>query len=297
MQRQFLLFLTIILTSSCGNATSNPSDFSKQFDTKFIELGNYKIHYLIKGKGDPIFLIHGGGTWMYSWRNIIDSLSLNHTVYAFDMPGHGYTVAKDEPEYNLDDFASFIDLFVTHFKIDKINIIGNSWGGGWALYYAEKFPDKVKKLILIDPSGLDVKDVFEWEILKYPLLGELASKMVTKNAVRKAYEKVYVNQSFVDSVLIEETYKPLQIKQNQRATYKIKRHCDWKITESQMENLTIPVKIIWGDKDNYLNVKYAEIYAAKIKTSDLTIMRNCGHTPHEEQPNETLKVINDFLAK
>jgi pimeloyl-ACP methyl ester carboxylesterase len=208
---------------------------------------------------------------MYSWRNIIDSLSLNHTVYAFDMPGHGYTVAKDEPEYNLDDFASFIDLFVTHFKIDKINIIGNSWGGGWALYYAEKFPDKVKKLILIDPSGLDVKDVFEWEILKYPLLGELASKMVTKNAVRKAYEKVYVNQSFVDSVLIEETYKPLQIKQNQRATYKIKRHCDWKITERQMGNLTIPVQIIWGDKDNYLNVKYAEIYAAKIKTSDLTI--------------------------
>jgi pimeloyl-ACP methyl ester carboxylesterase len=46
-----------------------------------------------------------------------------------------------------------------------------------------------------------------------------------------------------------------------------------------------------------LNVKYAEIYAAKIKTSDLTIMRNCGHTPHEEQPNETLKIILSHLQE
>jgi pimeloyl-ACP methyl ester carboxylesterase len=64
-----------------------------------------------------------------------------------------------------------------------------------------------------------------------------------------------------------------------------------------MSEVRIPVKIIWGDQDNYLEVKYAIIYASKIMTSDLTIMKNCGHTPHEEQPKETLKIIEDFLTK
>jgi pimeloyl-ACP methyl ester carboxylesterase len=293
MQRIFL----IVLTTLAMSAKAQNSDFKTKYETQYLHFDNYKVHFLKKGNGSPILLIHGGGTWMYSWRNIIDSLSQSHTVYACDMPGHGYTVAEKEPKYNLDDFAYFIDSFLNHFNIDKIKIIGNSWGGGWALYYAEKFPDKVEKLILIDPAGLNVKDVFEWEILKYPLLGELASKMVTKNAVKKAFQKVYVNQTLVDSVLIEEAYKPLKIKQNQRAMYKIKRHCKWKITEKQMVNITIPTKIIWGEKDNYLNVKHAKSYAAKIKTSDLTIMKNCGHTPHEEQPNETLKILKDFLTQ
>jgi pimeloyl-ACP methyl ester carboxylesterase len=293
MQRTFLLALTIFAM----NAKGQHIDFKTKFETKFLTFDNYKVHCLKKGVGSPILLIHGGGTWMYSWRNIIDSLSLNHTVYACDMPGHGYTVAENEPKYELDDFANFIDHFLTHFQIDKISIVGNSWGGGWALYYAEKFPGKVEKLILIDPSGLNVKDVFEWEILKYPLIGELASKMATKNAVKKAYQKVYVNQTLIDNSLINETYKPLKIRQNQRAAYKIKRNCKWTVTENKMSEVRIPVKIIWGDQDNYLEVKYAIIYASKIMTSDLTIMKNCGHTPHEEQPKETLKIIEDFLTK
>lgn len=274
-----------------------PNNLAKRFETTFIQLGNFKTHYLKKGTGDPILLIHGGGTWMYSWRNVIDSLSKTYTVFACDMPGHGYTTQQIEPDYNLDDFAVFIDTFINHFQLDKVTLIGNSWGGGWALYYAEKFPQKVNKLILIDPSGLDVKDVFEWEILKYPILGEIVSRMVTKKAVKDAYEKVYVNQSFIDTELIEQTYIPLKFRQNRRASYKIKRHCDWKVTEQRMSEINLPTKIIWGEKDNYLNVKYAKIYSSKIKNSDLTILSNCGHTPQEEQANLTINLINDFIAK
>lgn len=268
------IILLFTLTVFVMNVKGQNLDFKTKFKTEFLTFDNYNVHYLKKGTGSPILLIHGGGTWMYSWRNIIDSLSLNHTVYACDMPGHGYTIATKEPKYNLDDFANFIDSFLTHFNIDKVSIIGNSWGGGWALYYAEKFPNKVDKLILIDASGLDVKDVFEWEILKYPLLGELVSRMVTKNAVKKGYEKVYVNKALIDSSLINETYSRLKVRQNRRATYKIKRHCKWTVTENKMSEINIPTKIIWGDKDNYLNVKYALIYASKIKFSDLTIIKN-----------------------
>jgi len=281
------------MTSTYGQTNK----FDKQFATQFIRLDNYNVHYLKKGKGQPLLLIHGGGTWMYSWRNIIDPLSKKYTVYACDMPGHGYTTADIEPKYDLADFADFIDKFISYNNIDKVTIIGNSWGGGWALYYAEIHPDKVDKLILIDPSGLDVKDVFEWEILKYPVIGEFASRMVTKKAIRNAYEKVYVDHTFINDELIDQTYIPIKFRQNRRASYKIKRHCDWKVTEHKMKDIKTPTLIIWGNQDNYLNVKYSKIYASKIANSRLIILKDCGHTPHEERADETIKLINDFVLR
>lgn len=288
----------VILNLTFNGSTNEQSNkFNFQSDTQFIKLGDFNVHYLKKGKGQPIMLIHGGGTWMYSWRNTIDSLAKKYTVFACDMPGHGYTTTNKELKYNLDDFANFIKMFLNYHHIEKVTLIGNSWGGGWALYFTELYSDRVNNLILIAASGLNVKDVFEWEILKYPIIGELVSRMVTKKVIRNAYKKVYVDQSYINDELIEQTFIAMKIKQNRKATYKIKRNCDWKLTEQKLKDITVPVKIIWGDKDKYLDVKYAKIFASKIPNTDLTIIEKCGHTPHEERAEETIKLINKFLLK
>ncbi|MBI4831928.1 MAG: alpha/beta fold hydrolase [Candidatus Lindowbacteria bacterium] len=68
-----------------------------------------------------------------SFRNNTPSLSEHFTVYALDMPGHGYTEYRGEPAFDLDTFAGVLDDFMTAMSLSSATLVGNSWGGGWAL--------------------------------------------------------------------------------------------------------------------------------------------------------------------
>ncbi|MBI5119121.1 alpha/beta fold hydrolase [Candidatus Poribacteria bacterium] len=292
----FGVFLALYLYQPPAD-NSYASRYLKENPTRFLQLGDYKIHYLVRGSGAPVILVHGGGTWLYSFRNNIPSLSEHFTVYALDMPGHGYTEYLGEPAFDLDTFAEVLDGFMMAMNLSSAALVGNSWGGGWALYFAEKHPEKVRGLVLIDSSGFVGRDHWEWEILKYPLLGEVLSKFVSRSWVEDSYRKdVFHDAGKVTDEIVSEVYKPLTFPRNRRAQYKIERGLDWKLTEAAMGSIKAPTLIIWGKQDKYVDVRSAERFRQNIRNSTVVVLDNCGHTPHEECPAAVNELIVEFVG-
>ncbi|MEL6538829.1 MAG: alpha/beta hydrolase, partial [Bacteroidota bacterium] len=263
--KAWLVLLGFTLGWACPAWTQPPP-----YGGSFFEVEGHQVHYVQKGEGPPLLLLHGGGTWLYSWRNVIDSLALYFTVLAVDLPGHGYTVSE-APQYSLDDYSAFISQVLNHLGWERATLMGNSWGGGWALHFAQQYPERVSALVLLAPAGLDRPDVPDWEILKYPVLGELSTLFLTRGLVRTSYEKLYRCPGALTPEVVEYTYQAMVIPQNRKAMYRIKRQCDWSVTEQALEDVACPTLVLWGDADAYNPVEYAEEFGRQIPKAKVVI--------------------------
>src|SRR5689334_7573021 len=106
--------------------------FLRLHPTEYRQIAGARMHILKEGSGPPIVLIHGGGTWMWTWRLQLTELSRHFTVYALDMPGFGLTTSTQPFVPTEDYFADVVRAFFDDMGISRASILGSSWGGGWA---------------------------------------------------------------------------------------------------------------------------------------------------------------------
>lgn len=276
---------------------SYTSEYLAKEDDKYITLSDFTAHYIVKGEGEPLVLIHGGGSWLFSYRNNIEELSKYYKVYAVDMPGHGYTTSNTEVKYDLDTYADFLKEFLDSQQISKARIVGHSWGGGWALYFTEKYPQMVSQLALLDSSGLDRPDQSEWKYFEYPMIGEIISKCINKNNTKNSLKKMFVDQSIITDSYVEEIYTPLSYQENRKAQVLAQRNLNWKITEENIEKVTQSTLIIFGDKDCYFDKKYQDELHSKLQKSKLIVIENTSHMPHEEKYEYIDSLLLEFFRE
>lgn len=116
-----------------------------------------EIFYYEKGEGEPLILLHGNGEDSSIFNKFAERFSKKFRVIAIDTRGHGKTPKGDGP-FSLYQFAEDLNDFMDYHKIEKANILGFSDGGNIAMIFAEKYPEKVIKLILnganSKPSGM-----------------------------------------------------------------------------------------------------------------------------------------------
>ena len=120
-----------------------------------IKINGLNINYEVLGEGAPIILLHG---WLCSLDTMkpIANVLQNFTVYNIDLPGFGKSDMPQKP-FNTNDFGNFLDGFIKELKIENPILIGHSNGGRTILNYAGRQLGNVKKIILIDSSGIKPK--------------------------------------------------------------------------------------------------------------------------------------------
>ena len=114
-------------------------------------------HYIDKGAGDALILLHGNGEDLSYFEHQIEEFSRDFHVYAIDTRGHGKTSRGEKP-FTIRQFADDLLLFMDEHGISRAHILGFSDGGNIALIFALKYPERVDHLILnganLDPSGV-----------------------------------------------------------------------------------------------------------------------------------------------
>jgi pimeloyl-ACP methyl ester carboxylesterase len=117
--------------------------------SQLIETADLRMHYLQKGTGDPVILIHGFPETSYEWRHQLEALSEHHAVFAPDMRGFGQT---DKPGVRVtrqllaQDVVNFMDAL----GLERAAIVGHDWGGIIAFKLAIDWPERVTRLALLD---------------------------------------------------------------------------------------------------------------------------------------------------
>ncbi len=163
----------------------------------------------------PLLFLHGYGGMIEHWNLNIPVFAREHKIYAMDLIGFGKS-QKPNVRYCLELFASQIETFLLLKKLDSVIIVGHSMGAASAVYFAHYQPEKVKALVLVNPSGLfgDTMDGMSnlfFGLVASPLIGEmLLAAFANPVAVGQSLMPTYFNQSKVDDKLINLFTLPLQ---------------------------------------------------------------------------------------
>jgi pimeloyl-ACP methyl ester carboxylesterase len=124
----------------------------------YAKSGSVRIHYVTRGDGPLLIMIHGFPDYWYTWREQMPELSKHFRVVAIDQRGYNYS---DKPEgvanYGIDYLVSDIAAVIKHFDASKAVVVGHDWGGMVAWSFAVQHPEMTDRLIILNlphPNGL-----------------------------------------------------------------------------------------------------------------------------------------------
>ncbi len=259
------------------------------------------FHYGRAGSGPPVLLLPGSGGWEFTFQATIEVLARRHTVYALDPPGQGRTEILDPTcPFGADAVARSIGSFLDAVGVDRTAIVGHSWGGGFALRFAELHPDRGTRLALIAPAGLDVPDVWEFRLLRLPVVGELAVRVMSAGVVRHMLRKSFAHRDRVPEDRVEDFLQMIRLPHRRAARLadmlRVERSVRWDDTDRDLHRVEAPVLLLWGDQDRYLPVRLVERFTSRLPKVQAHVVPGAGHSLHDECPEETDARLVPFLA-
>ncbi len=303
-----LIVLTVLYLYSFISIKLSYKDLNSLIykDSKFIKIDSFNLHYRDYGEGNKtILLIHGFAASTYSFKDLFLPLSKYGRVVALDLPGFGLTERPLKKNLNYNPYSregqvEVIKRFLDALNIKKVIILGHSMGGGIATYFTIKYPEYVEKLIIEDGAlfdqemgGVIIKFLrtpigkFLWPLIVKPLV----------NQISKLKDIAYYEPNFIKDIDLEEYKKALNVKNWEYGLYEIITSQKKLNLKEKLNEIDKDVLIIWGEFDKVIPKETGYEISSLIKKSEIKIIKECGHVPHEEKIDEFLKIVIEFIEK
>lgn len=297
-----VLFVVLLPSLSSKETMTYDEAVSKWAQGKFIPVDGKKVHYLEKGEGKPVILIHGFLYHTVMWKKSIDDLAKRFKVYAVDLWGWGYSERLKENEYSFERYGKQIVGFMDALKIDKASLVGQSMGGGISVYVAAHFPERVDRLILVDPAVIPYPMTTTAIIYQLPFVGEFLNALPGDGLMKKNIKTVwFFDPQKVTDDYAEEVIRPLRIKgTNSGSMYILRQVLKEPYVQEEAQKLATfnkPILLIHGREDKAVPLDRSQQLNALWKGSQLVIFEKAGHTPHEEHPEKFNQLALEFLSR
>jgi pimeloyl-ACP methyl ester carboxylesterase len=275
----------------------------------WLEVDGLRVRCLTAGAGGPpTLLLHGGGfdSADFSYGPIVGPLSRGRRVFAPDWPGYG---GSDRPDldYDLAYYVDFLECLMDTLRLTRAALIGLSMGGGAALGFALRFPDRVERLVLVDSYGLGreiPRGRLGYFLARTPLAADLIYALMrrSRRILRWGLLSVVHDRRVVTDGLIEQARGLLGEPGSGRA-FRSFRHNEvlWDGLRTDFSDrlaaITAPTLIIHGAHDPAVPVAWARRAHKRLPNSELRVFDACGHWPPRERPEEFNRVVDDFLSR
>lgn len=262
-------------------------------------------HYEVKGEGDPVVLTHGYATPYYIYDKIFDNLvKSGYKVLRYDLLGRGFSERVEEV-YNAELFARQLDeisKFV--FGDTPFYLVGTSMGGTITTTFYRLHPNKVKKLVLLAPAGMDTfKPPFYMKLCKIKGLGDFIFKKIAGGALLKkcASELIYSNNEVKD--YYERKFaEAFKYKGFLNATLSSLRNTILKTDLSMagyyaVEGNKLPCLCIWGTNDKTMPYYQHSRFEEVCPSAKFITYEGSGHIFLFDEGERTVQDIRDFLEE
>ena len=274
----------------------------RQIGASFVRLSNGYTHYELGGpeNGKFVVLVHGFSVPYFIWDPTFNALtSAGFRVLRYDLFGRGFS---DRPrvKYNLDLFIRQLHELLNEIDIKSAFVVGLSMGGAISSGFTVRYPERVIKLVLIDPIGtqpMPLSLLYKAAIL--PGLSELILGMVGTEKMVKGIASDFFDPAHVE--MFENKYRvQMQYRGFKRAIISTLRN---KTVDGNPEvyellgKLTVPILLFWGRKDRTLPLRQSESILTAVPHTEFHIIENTGHIPHYEKPQEVNPILIQFLNK
>ena len=267
------------------NSSAETQSERLQSTSKFVIVDGTRLHFVIKGEGRPVVLIHGNPGSTQDWTRVFGPLAARHRVIAFDRPGHGSSERPKHIDATVEVQARLLHDALKQLHVERPIVVGHSWGGALALIYAINYPTEVAGVVLVAPAVYESKDgvPLVTELPVVPVIGDAVNFVLTpllaatfvRSALKKAFSPDPVPKNYLRSVLSEWT-KPKKIKAY--SLDEVSLNDSLKRLSPRYPEITIPVSILAGDSDLIVPEKdNAERLHQALPKSRLVLLPKTGH--------------------
>jgi pimeloyl-ACP methyl ester carboxylesterase len=232
--------------------------------------------------GAPPLYLHGVPTSSDDWTGLLERTG----GFAPDLIGFGRSGKGGHLDYTLAGLAEFLARFVSVLELERVRLVAHDWGAGAALVFAQRYPERVERVVLCDP--LPLTGDFHWHRLarrlRSPGLGELLMGSIPRWMLARILRRASSAEAFSD-----ERVRALwsQFDQGtQRAVLRLHRATgedDLAAAGRDLERLTMPALVLWGEQDIWFPASLAAAYAKRLPRAELALIPGAGHWPWLER--------------
>lgn len=249
---------------------------------------NFEAKVKVGGSGPPLVYLHAAGGPI--WDPFVEGLTERFTVYAPHHPGTGET-ARDSiyAVESLWDLVLIYDEILDALNLPSVPVVGTSFGGMMACELAAHRPERVSKMVVLDPIGLWRDDtpvapymLMPPEKLVATLYKDLSSAPVQRELAMPTDPKEL-------AVFTADLIWALG------ATGKFVWPIPDKGLKKRLHRVSAPTLIIWGEEDALISSVYAKEFGDRIANSRIEIIKNCGHVPQVERLDIVKPLVTKFL--
>ena len=266
-------------------------------ESRFVRLTNPSLtaHVLVSGRGEPVLLIHGGGTAAVSLAGVMAGLAPSFRCIAPDRPGCGLTDAFDYTNVPFRQHGTnFVRSILDAFNLQKATLIGNSMGGLWSLYFALAAPDRVTKIVLLGGPAASAP------LPPRPRAPRPPAGDGSIEDTRARFRVLMADQSRAPVEVLEADFAASRIPGASRAWNSMVEDCARERTTTyalrpELKNLKTPAVFIYGEKDVEGPSSLAREMAALAANARCEIIPDAGHLVWLDQPDACMRIMMEFL--
>lgn len=275
------------------------------------------IGYREREGGDvPVVLLHGNLTSSKHFDVVLESMDDRYKLYAMDMRGFGAS-SYETPVDGLEDFADDVALFVDELGVESFHLGGWSTGGAVSMVYAARQPDRVRKLVLIDPVGTR-----GWPIYALDENGEPTDELLTTRDALAGNPLVQILESGDRDAMREGMWETFVYTHNQPEPDRYDAYLEDTFTQRNLvdvfyglvhfnisdepteaadgsgiaADIGAPTLVLRGDRDLVITQEMVETTVADIgDNAELVVLEDCGHSPFVDDLDGLLSEVTGFL--
>ncbi len=272
------------------------------FTSNYFGINGQKLHYIDEGKGETILFVHGTPSWSFDYRNVIKKLKEHYRCVAIDHIGFGLSDKPEHYDYSTQNHSRALEKFVLAKQLDNITLVVHDFGGVIGLNVAMQYPEKIKRLVIINSwlwsSKADPDFIKLSKILKSPLLPFLYRYL--NFSPKFILPKSFGDRKLPQHLRIQYT-KPFADKTQRNGALAFAKSLlndqDWfeELWDKRQAISNKPTLFVWGMKDPVIKPHYLEKFQSGFRNSKTIRLETSGHFPQEEQPEIVAKEIMDFL--
>ena len=270
-------------------------------------LNRHEFWYLDSGNGPAVLFIHGLTGSHRNWAQLVEKLNTDHRVLAPDLFGHGAS-EKLMGDYSLGAHAATLRDLLDRLEIDRITLVGHSFGGGIAMQFCYLFPERVEHLVLVASGELGRAVSPLLRATTVPGAGWILP-VIASGWVRGRVETVGRAltsrgwRASSDTTEIWRGFTSLADADSRRAFLATTRS----VIDPGGQTVTahdhlpmaieVPTLIVWGTRDRMIPARHATTAHEVISDSRVVLFEGAGHFPHLDQPERFAQLLSDFIRR
>lgn len=254
--------------------------------TQKLTIQDITTHVAIVGTGEPILFMHGWGANLKTMLPVAERIAKHgFEAHVIDFPGFGQSDLPPEA-WSVGDYTRWIIAYLDHQKLERVHLVGHSFGGRVSLVLGADYAERVNKIVLSNSAGVKLPPSAELRAYYFGrrvLLGALSLPGLgkTKERAREYIRQRFGSSDYVNAGPLTETFKKV-------------------IAEDLLpyaKRVQAPTLLFWGDQDQDTPLAAGRILEANMPDAGLVVLEGAGHYAYLDQPSRFVEVAVYFFQQ